>query len=82
VAGTDEGRESWISDEGGRGQVTFREKEKFIARNHFISCLAIKMLRLARRRRLHPKWGTYTTTIVTMSLSVQLFDPLGRINLV
>ena len=30
VAGTDKGREPWISDEG--GQVTLREKEQFIAR--------------------------------------------------
>ena len=31
VAGINKGREPWISDEGGRGQVTLREKEKFMA---------------------------------------------------
>ena len=31
VAGTDKGGEPWISDEGGRGQVTLREKENVMA---------------------------------------------------
>jgi hypothetical protein len=31
VASVDKGREPWISDEGGRGQVTLRQKEKFMA---------------------------------------------------
>jgi hypothetical protein len=37
---------------------------------------------LAIWRRPHPKWGMYTTTGGTMSLLVQLFNPLGRIHLV
>ena len=31
LAGTDKGGELWISEEGGRGQVTLGEKEQFIA---------------------------------------------------
>jgi hypothetical protein len=33
---------------------------------HFVSLLLGRKLCLARRRRLHPKWGTYTTTIANM----------------
>ena len=77
VAGIDEGREPQINDEGGRGQVTLREKEQFIALS--LSFLPRNEDTMFSEKEETPPnvYGMYTTTGGTMSLSVQLFDPLG-----
>ena len=82
VAGIDKGREPWISDEGGRGQVTLlREKEKFRA-YYLVYCLAVNMFVQKGRRRLTlGERVKYQCLYEHVSLK-QLFDPSGRINMV
>ena len=80
MAGIDKGREPWISDEG--GQVTLREKEKFMARITYVSCLAIK-IQCSEKEETPPKVGyIYHSYCKHVFVYCSCIDPLGRIYLV
>ena len=75
------GPKLWISEEWGQRSGTLRKKEQFITHN-LTSCLAIKMWRSEKRRRLCLKWGRNTCAGKEHVFVCSAVWPIGWINLV